>query len=159
MSEKCAGGLVLCGGRSRRMGADKAWLPFGEECLLQRVVRIVTEVAEPVVAAASQGQVLPPLPEGVAAVRDVHEQPRLLVLACQETDQFECGFVRPMGIFDCDHHRSNPSHGLQHLGNGIVQTQPRRLGFEVRRRLQAGHVIPFPQLGEQCRQYRPDLCQ
>lgn len=73
MLGQCVGGLVLCGGRSRRMQADKAWLPFGEEYLLQRVVRIVKEIAGPVVVAASQGQVLPPLPEGVAVARDVYE--------------------------------------------------------------------------------------
>ncbi len=73
MLGKCVGGLVLCGGRSRRMGADKAWLPFGEECLLQRVVRIVKEIAEPVVVAAGQGQVLPLLPGDVSVVRDVCE--------------------------------------------------------------------------------------
>jgi molybdopterin-guanine dinucleotide biosynthesis protein A len=73
MLVKCVGGLVLCGGRGRRMRADKAWLPFGEECLLQRVVRVVKEIAEPVVVAARQGQVLPPLPSGVAVVRDAYE--------------------------------------------------------------------------------------
>ena len=73
MSPECVGGLVLCGGRSRRMGADKAWLPFGEEHLLQRVVRVVKEVAGPVVVAAGPGQVLPPLPLDVAVVRDAHE--------------------------------------------------------------------------------------
>jgi molybdopterin-guanine dinucleotide biosynthesis protein A len=55
------------------MRADKAWLPFGEEYLLQRVVRVVKEIAGPVVVAASQGQVLPPLPEGVVVARDVYE--------------------------------------------------------------------------------------
>jgi molybdopterin-guanine dinucleotide biosynthesis protein A len=55
------------------MGTDKAWLPFGEECLLQRVVRVVREVAGPVVVSAGQGQVLPPLPGGIAVVRDVYE--------------------------------------------------------------------------------------
>jgi molybdopterin-guanine dinucleotide biosynthesis protein A len=73
MLGQCVGGLVLCGGRSRRMGADKAWLPFGEEYLLQRVVRVVKEIAGPVVVAASQGQVLPLLPGGVAVTRDVYE--------------------------------------------------------------------------------------
>jgi molybdopterin-guanine dinucleotide biosynthesis protein A len=54
------------------MKADKAWLPFGEEYLLQRVVRVVKEIAEPVVVAASQRQLLPPLPGSVAVARDVY---------------------------------------------------------------------------------------
>ncbi len=73
MSGECVGGLVLCGGRSERMGADKAWLPFGDEYLLQRVVRIVKDIAQRVVVAAGQGQVLPPLPGDVAVARDAHE--------------------------------------------------------------------------------------
>ena len=32
------GGGVLCGGESRRMGRPKAWLAFGNEVMLQRVV-------------------------------------------------------------------------------------------------------------------------
>src|SRR5438045_3266596 len=44
------GAVVLCGGRSRRMGRPKAWLPFGDEALLQRVVRRVGAAARPVVA-------------------------------------------------------------------------------------------------------------
>ena len=31
--------IVLCGGRSSRMGTPKALLPFGPELMLQRVVR------------------------------------------------------------------------------------------------------------------------
>ena len=34
------GAVVLCGGESRRMGRPKAWLPFGPERMLQRVVRL-----------------------------------------------------------------------------------------------------------------------
>jgi molybdopterin-guanine dinucleotide biosynthesis protein A len=64
------GGIILCGGRSRRMGTSKAWLRCGREYLLQRVVRIVAEVADPVVVAARSDQELPPLPEGVAVVHD-----------------------------------------------------------------------------------------
>ena len=55
------GGVVLCGGRSRRMGASKAWLPCGREYLLQRVVRIAGGVVSPIVVAARRGQALPPL--------------------------------------------------------------------------------------------------
>jgi molybdopterin-guanine dinucleotide biosynthesis protein A len=64
------GAIVLCGGQSRRMGRPKAWLPFGPELMLQRVVRLVGEAAGPVVVVAAPGQDLPELPEGVAVVRD-----------------------------------------------------------------------------------------
>ena len=64
------GGIVLCGGRSSRMGRPKAWLPFGDELMLQRVVRVLHEVVEPVVVVAAVGQDVPPLPAGVEIVRD-----------------------------------------------------------------------------------------
>ena len=64
------GGIVLCGGRSSRMGQPKAWLPFGDELLLQRVVRIVGSVVLPVVVVAAPGQSVPELPNAVAIVRD-----------------------------------------------------------------------------------------
>jgi len=63
-------GVVLCGGESRRMGQPKAWLSFGPERLLQRVVRLVAEVAEPIVVVAAPGQDCPPLPSTVRVVRD-----------------------------------------------------------------------------------------
>ncbi|HUR55514.1 MAG TPA: NTP transferase domain-containing protein, partial [Gemmataceae bacterium] len=61
-------GIVLCGGRSSRMGRAKAWLPFGGETMLQRVVRVVGEVVSPVVVVAAAGQDVPPLPVGVRIV-------------------------------------------------------------------------------------------
>ena len=66
-------GIVLCGGRSSRMGRAKAWLPFGDETLLQRTVRIVSEAVGPVVVVAAPRQELPPLPAGVEIVRDIEE--------------------------------------------------------------------------------------
>lgn len=51
--------LVLCGGASRRMGRDKAALPFGDESLLERVVRMVSQSAEEVWLVAREGQALP----------------------------------------------------------------------------------------------------
>jgi molybdenum cofactor guanylyltransferase len=62
--------VVLCGGESRRMGVPKAWLPFGPERLLQRVVRLVGTVARPIVVVAAPGQELPELPADVAIIRD-----------------------------------------------------------------------------------------
>jgi molybdenum cofactor guanylyltransferase len=64
------GAVVLCGGESRRMGLPKAWLPFGPERLLQRVVRLVGVVSQPIVVVAAPGQELPELPTGVSIVRD-----------------------------------------------------------------------------------------
>lgn len=65
-----AGGIVLCGGRSSRMGRPKAWLPFGDELMLPRVVRLLGEAAAPIVVVAAPGQDLPPLPAGVEVARD-----------------------------------------------------------------------------------------
>jgi molybdenum cofactor guanylyltransferase len=67
------GGIVLCGGRSSRMGRPKASLPFGAEVLLQRVVRILSEVVDPVVVVAAAGQELPALPAAVRVARDDRE--------------------------------------------------------------------------------------
>ncbi len=64
------GALVLCGGRSRRMGRDKAWLPFGGERLLQRVVARVAACCDEVVVVARPGQELPPLPADVRVAHD-----------------------------------------------------------------------------------------
>ncbi|MGD2110382.1 MAG: NTP transferase domain-containing protein, partial [Phycisphaerae bacterium] len=64
------GGIVLCGGQSRRMGTPKAWLSFGSEFLLCRVVRIVSEVVSPVVVVGRKGQDLPPLPSDVQTLHD-----------------------------------------------------------------------------------------
>jgi molybdopterin-guanine dinucleotide biosynthesis protein A len=64
------GGIVLCGGRSSRMGRPKAWLPFAGEYMLQRVLRVLGEMVSPLVAVAAPGQDLPPLPPGVELVRD-----------------------------------------------------------------------------------------
>jgi molybdopterin-guanine dinucleotide biosynthesis protein A len=66
------GAVVLCGGQSRRMGQPKAWLPFGPERLLQRVVRLIASGIDggPIVVVAAPGQDCPPLPPSVSIVRD-----------------------------------------------------------------------------------------
>jgi molybdopterin-guanine dinucleotide biosynthesis protein A len=48
--------IVLAGGRSRRMGQDKATLPFGDETLLERTVRIVREVVPEVLVISREDQ-------------------------------------------------------------------------------------------------------
>jgi molybdenum cofactor guanylyltransferase len=65
-----AGGIVLCGGRSTRMGVPKATLPFGPETMLQRVVRLLGTVVVPVVVVAAREQMLPSLPDEVIITHD-----------------------------------------------------------------------------------------
>lgn len=67
------GAVILCGGRSSRMGSPKAWLDFGGEPLLARVVRRVAEAAAPIVVVAAPGQEVPALPAEIAIVRDAVE--------------------------------------------------------------------------------------
>ena len=64
---------MLCGGKSTRMGSPKALLPFGSETMLQRVVRLLGEVVEPIVVVAAADQDLPPLPSDVIVTRDERE--------------------------------------------------------------------------------------
>ena len=68
-----AGGVILCGGKSTRMGTSKALLPFGPETMLQRVVRLLGIVVSPIVAVAAPGQSLPELPADVIVTRDERE--------------------------------------------------------------------------------------
>lgn len=66
------GAIVLCGGKSSRMGQDKATLPFGPELMLQRVVRILSQIIDPahVIVVAASEQTLPELPSQVIVTRD-----------------------------------------------------------------------------------------
>ena len=94
------GALILCGGKSTRMGQSKAWLPFGHELLLPRVLRLLQTVTlpptaitptsisptaippttgvpspsptglSPLIVVAAVGQELPPLPADVEVLRD-----------------------------------------------------------------------------------------
>ena len=68
-----AAGIVLCGGKSSRMGRPKALLPFGPETMLQRVVRLLASVVSPIVVVAASDQELPALPPGVIVTRDERE--------------------------------------------------------------------------------------
>ena len=67
--------IILCGGKSSRMGSDKATLPFGPEQMLQRVVRLIGDAValERILVVAAPNQMLPELPHGVSVVRDTHQ--------------------------------------------------------------------------------------
>ena len=68
------GAIVLCGGKSSRMGADKATLPFGPELMLQRVIRLLGQTVEQrnIVVVAAADQQLPSLPAEVKVTHDLH---------------------------------------------------------------------------------------
>ena len=59
MAEPDVTAIVLCGGRSSRMGRDKASIEFEGVTLLQRTVTAAAEVASEVVLVRAPGQVLP----------------------------------------------------------------------------------------------------
>jgi molybdopterin-guanine dinucleotide biosynthesis protein A len=67
------GGIVLCGGKSTRMGVPKATLPFGNETMLERVVRLLGTVVSPIVVVAARDQSLPSLPDEISVTRDERE--------------------------------------------------------------------------------------
>ncbi len=64
------GGLILCGGLSKRMGTPKAWLDFAGTPLLGRVSRTVLESSSPVVVVAAAGQPVPELDPAIEIIRD-----------------------------------------------------------------------------------------
>ncbi|MBC8116461.1 MAG: molybdenum cofactor guanylyltransferase [Candidatus Saccharimonas sp.] len=70
------GAIILCGGKSSRMGRDKATLPFGPEQMLQRVVRLLGEIVDHrlIVVVAAPGQSLPELPAGVTVAHDSRQE-------------------------------------------------------------------------------------
>jgi molybdenum cofactor guanylyltransferase len=55
------------------MGLAKATLPFGDELMLQRVVRLLAQEVSPIAVVAAAGQALPPAPTNVLVARDERE--------------------------------------------------------------------------------------
>ena len=52
------------------MGLPKLTLPFGDEFMLTRVLRLLQGVVHPIVVVAAQHQEVPPIPEDVVLIRD-----------------------------------------------------------------------------------------
>lgn len=127
-------GLVLCGGGSRRMGTDKAALPFGDQTLLERVVgRLASEVDELWVV-AREGQDLPALRlagRAVPVARDPAEGlgPLAGVVAGLRVTRAELAFV-----VSCDSPLLRPAFvaRLFALTQGHTATIPQH----------GGHLVP-----------------
>jgi molybdopterin-guanine dinucleotide biosynthesis protein A len=65
------GGIVLAGGRSTRMGVDKARVDWHGTPLVAHVAALVRDVVDgPVVVVGSPHRSLPPLPDGIELVAD-----------------------------------------------------------------------------------------
>ncbi len=96
--------MILAGGRSARMGHDKARLPFAGHTLLDRTVRTLLPVASPLVVVAGADQALPPLDARVVMARDETPHPGPLaaiaaalgVLDAPEGAVFVCGTDHPL---------------------------------------------------------------
>jgi molybdopterin-guanine dinucleotide biosynthesis protein A len=95
------GGIVLCGGQSSRMGRPKAWLPFGGQLMLPRVVRLLSDAVTPVVVVASPDQELPPLPDDVIVARDPQPGRGPLVGLAAGLDALPAG-VTAVYVSSCD---------------------------------------------------------
>jgi len=63
-------GIVLCGGKSSRMGRPKWSLPLGSETCLLRTIRILQEVVSPIVVVAAEDQQITGLPQEIILTRD-----------------------------------------------------------------------------------------
>ena len=59
-------GIILCGGRSTRMGADKGSLAFGGETMLERITRILRGITNDLIIVGRRDQ-------GAATVHDAIE--------------------------------------------------------------------------------------
>ena len=58
-AEKTGSAIVLCGGRSSRMGRCKAWLPWAGQPMLRHVVETIRTVTSDVVVVGAPDQLLP----------------------------------------------------------------------------------------------------
>jgi len=70
------GAVVVCGGKSTRIGRDKALLPFGSESMLQRVIRLLSEAvpARNIIVVSAADQVLPTLPPEITFAQDLRPE-------------------------------------------------------------------------------------
>ncbi|MGI9517202.1 MAG: molybdenum cofactor guanylyltransferase [Pirellulaceae bacterium] len=64
--------IILSGGRSRRMGRNKATLPLGQETVLQRVESVFASIADPLVLVIGRDSTAPGTRRARRVVRDEH---------------------------------------------------------------------------------------
>ncbi|MCA8997177.1 MAG: molybdenum cofactor guanylyltransferase [Planctomycetaceae bacterium] len=69
-NNQASAGIVLCGGRSSRMGQPKHQLRLGSQTVLERIIETVGAVTGQVFVVGSPSQDLPSLPDGTRWIRD-----------------------------------------------------------------------------------------
>jgi molybdopterin-guanine dinucleotide biosynthesis protein A len=92
--------IVLAGGASSRMGSDKALLRFGNETLIERVVRKLKPIAAEIVVVSGAHVELPPLADARIVVDDVPSQGPVAgilygIRAAESDFLFVCGCDHP----------------------------------------------------------------
>lgn len=102
------GALILAGGRSKRMGRPKEWLPFRGDTLLGHTLGTLRPCADPVaVVVRSEDQELPPMPAAIDRIAD--EDPSAGPLAALATGlrflrtHRGLGDDTPVFVTACDH--------------------------------------------------------
>ncbi|WP_158265686.1 molybdenum cofactor guanylyltransferase [Blastopirellula marina] len=93
--------LIVCGGESRRMGRAKPHLPFGDETMLARVVRIVSPTVDEVVLLTAKTQELPELPFDYTELPDRVEQ-QGPAAALYEGLKSVSGWAEAVVVLGCD---------------------------------------------------------
>ena len=62
--------IILCGGKSSRIGYAKWRLPFGDERMLDRILRVTHEISETQIVVASRDQQIDGVPKSVRIAFD-----------------------------------------------------------------------------------------
>jgi len=101
--------VILCGGASRRMGADKAWLTIEGVPLLSHVIAAIRSACDRMVVVAAPGQPLPPH-AGAERVDDPPERAGLGPLAAVATG-LAAARAEVVFLGACD----TPALGAEHL--------------------------------------------
>ncbi|HCK54635.1 MAG TPA: molybdopterin-guanine dinucleotide biosynthesis protein MobA [Planctomycetaceae bacterium] len=70
LREPRIGGIILCGGHSRRMGSPKANLPFGPQTMLERMVEILSGTVAPIAIVTAAHLAPPRLPPEIIIAQD-----------------------------------------------------------------------------------------
>jgi molybdopterin-guanine dinucleotide biosynthesis protein A len=88
-----AAGIVLCGGRSSRMGRAKAWLPWGGRPMVAHVVDVLRKVVDEVVVVTAADLDVPRVDARVVRDRAPHGGPLAGILEGLEHIAAERAFV------------------------------------------------------------------